>query len=663
MSIFNFFNKKQGKQTATNIIRTTAVNKALNPDRYDDEKNNSKIRDKKSENSNDVIKNKNLDNDENENIDFLDNIEIVDDLKNNDIDLNLDDNLSEINKKSDLKNDFNKSINLNNLNTLNKDFDKFQETLSNDFDNMLKNGKITKEINDILKDDLVKTKEVKKDTEIKLPVVEVKKDTKAEEKKKTISEIAIFAMSRRPETAFDLGDDMYIDDGCEIVKFDIYGTQTDLEKFVEEHLDIKYLDISDCRENLDFSILSKLKKLKHLDLCGNRNLENISFLNGMGDLVVLNLGITAITNLHNFPYLPKLKVLNLKMNHIRNLHGLEKQTDLTDLTLWGTDVDDIEILKDFKNLRALDFNNCINIKNYSPISNLTKLIYLNFFNLKMSEFSFLKKLKNLVCLLMDGISGMMTDDKLNNLTGLTNMKFLYMKNMNLRDISFLKNMTKMRFLNLTGNFIVDLSPLENMTEMINLNLSNNLSLTDLSPLHKMSKIVKLIMSGMSGLKHDKGLTSTNMIVSDISVVKNMPNLEVIEMNNNSKIKDISHLKYCSKLTEAHFNNCISITDASALMYCRNITDIYFEGDMQLKDFSFTKYLNKLIIMEIKKSGIDALTVSEFNNLLYCSVWNLDDTSISNPKFKPNKSTVKAGKTLGKALRKYITEDDYDDNEE
>ncbi len=63
----------------------------------------------------------------------------------------------------------------------------------------------------------------------------------------------------------------------------------------------------------------------------------------MDDLVILNVGITGIKNLNNFPYLPKLKVLNLKMNHIKNLYGLEKQTELTDIILWGSDIDDIEI--------------------------------------------------------------------------------------------------------------------------------------------------------------------------------------------------------------------------------------------------------------------------------------------------------------------------------
>ena len=447
MSIFNFSKKKQEKTQKNNIIRTAAVDKAFNPNRYefndiDDEVDNNEIIDNividniaESKNSNDVIENKDLDNNE-----ILGNTEVVDDLKNNDIDLDILDDLPKIDEKFDLdlKTDFDKNI--DNAEKINKDFDKFQESLSDDFNEILKDKKTDDKLDNLLKDNLPKIKEAKKDTEIKLPVVEVKKDVKTEEKEKTVSEIAFLAMSRPANVAFDLGNDVYVDEGCEVIKFDIYGTQTDLEKFVEEHLDIKYLDISDCREDLNFSVLSKLKKLKHLDLSGNRNLENISFLSGMDDLVILNIGITGIKNLNNFPYLPKLKVLNLKMNHIKNLYGLEKQTELTDIILWGSDIDDIEILENFKNLRALDFDNCASVKDFNPISNLTKLIYLNFLNLKMSDFSFLRKLKNLACLLMDGISGMMTDEKLNNLVGLTNMKFLYMKNMNLRDLSFLKNM-------------------------------------------------------------------------------------------------------------------------------------------------------------------------------------------------------------------------------
>ena len=154
-----------------------------------------------------------------------------------------------------------------------------------------------------------------------------------------------------------------------------------------------------------------------------------------------------------------------------------------------------------------------------------------------------------------------------------------------------------------------------------------------------------------------------MIISDISVVKNMPNLKVLESNNNSKIKDITPLKYCSKLEEAHFNNCMSITDASALMYCRELTDIYFTKDIQLKDFSFVKYLTKLRIMEIKMSGVDALTISDFINMPTINVWQVDTSSITNAKFKPNSTSAKARKTINNGLKSYIKPEDYKDDEE
>ena len=142
----------------------------------------------------------------------------------------------------------------------------------------------------------------------------------------------------------------------------------------------------------------------------------------------------------------------------------------------------------------------------------------------------------------------------------------------------------------------------------------------------------------------------------------MPELKVIESNNNSKIRDITPLKYCSKLEEAHFNNCMSITDVSVLMNCKNLTDIYFNNDIQIKDFSFVKYLTKLIVMEIKMTGVDALTISDFINMPVLNVWSVDTHSLTNAKFKLNLTSAKGRKTINSGLKKYIKADDYEDNE-
>ena len=92
-------------------------------------------------------------------------------------------------------------------------------------------------------------------------------------------------------------------------------------------------------------------------------------------------------------------------------------------------------------------------------------------------------------------------------------------------------------------------------------------------------------------------------------------------------------------------------------------NIYFSKDIQLKDFSFVKYLTKLRIMEIKMSGVDALTISDFINMPVINVWSVDTTSITNSKFKPNSTSAKGRKTINNGLKSYIKPEDYNNNEE
>ncbi len=467
-------------------------------------------------------------------------------------------------------------------------------------------------------------------------------------KEKTISNIAVLAMSRPSSVAFDLGDDVFVDDNYEVVKFDIWGTHSDLAKLVNSNPDIKYLDISDAKNITDFSILSKLKKLKHLDISGNKTIKDVSFLSDLTQLTILNIAITGIDTLVNFPYFPNLKVLNLKMNKIKNLKGLEKYTSLHDLVLWGTDIDDIGVLSTFTELRTLDFDNCPALKDFSPISKLSHLMFLNLSSVKMSDLSFLKNLTNMEVLVMDSVSGMLSEANLSNLDNLTKMKFLCMKNMTLRDLSHFKNMRQLTFLDIAGNSITDLSPLENLVEIDNLILSNNLGLTDLSPLHKMSKMSKLKVNGVGKVKNDMGLSTTSMSISDISVIKNMPNLGVFESNNNNKIKDISPIQYCTKLKEAHFKNCMLLSDVTPLRFCKSLEELSLDNDSQIKDISFLKYLTSLIQVSIVSTNIDPLILSNLTNLLSLGVWGFGTGS--HPMYNPNAASSKFRKTLLKSIK-------------
>ncbi|HSQ98108.1 MAG TPA: leucine-rich repeat domain-containing protein [Rickettsiales bacterium] len=485
--------------------------------------------------------------------------------------------------------------------------------------------------------------------EEKTKLTETKTDN--ETKDKELSLIGTLAMSRPSAIAFDLGDDRFIDNGYEVVKFDIFGTDADLLKLINEKPYIRYLDISDCRNLTNFTPISRLTELKHLDLSGNKDLNNISFLSNLSNLTILNIGITGITSLDSLPYLPNLKVLNLKMNKIKSLNGIEKQTNLHDIILWGSEAESIDGFVNLKELRAVDFDNCGLLKDFSPLSNLCNLMFLNFANVKMSNLDFLRNLTNLQALVMDTAGGILSEVALSNFDNLTKMKFLCMKNMTLRNLSHFSNMKELTFLELSGNSIIDLKPLEDLVNINNLILSNNLGLTDLNPLHKMSKMVKLKLNGLSGVKNDKGWSKTSMSIEDFGFLKYMPNLEVLESDNNGKVRDISSVVYCQKLKEAHFNGCFTLADVTPLRFCKDLEELYFNDDTQIKDLSFLKYLTKLKILNTSLTNLDPLKLSNLTNLLTLGIWGLG--SGSHPMYKPNAASSKFRKTMIGSLKKSI----------
>lgn len=482
-------------------------------------------------------------------------------------------------------------------------------------------------------------------------IVETPKTIKTEKAEKTLSLIATLTMSRPADIGFDLGDERFVDSGCEVVKFDIWGTDEDLLKLINNNPNIEYLDISDCKNITNFSILSRLTKLKHLDISGNKSIKDISFLSNLTQLTVLNLAITGITSLESLPSLPNLKVLNLKMNKIKSLKGLEKCPKLHDLTLWGSDVEDIGILSSFTELRALDFDNCGGLKDFSPIAKLPYLMFLELANVKMSDLSFLKNLTKIEVLVMDTVVGMMTEANLSNLDNLTKMKFLCMKNMTLRDLSHFRNMKGLTFLDVSGNSITDLKPIEDLVEIDNLVLSNNLGLTDLNPLHKMSKMIKLKINGIGKVKNDLGLSATNMIISDFSFLQYMPNLEVLESNNNNKVKDITCIKYCQKIKEIHFKNCLSLSDVTPIRFCPTLEELYLDNDSQIRDLSFLKYLTKLTQVSIVSTNLDPLILGNLTNLLSLGVWGFG--AGAHPLYSPNVASSKFRKTMLKSIKKSV----------
>ncbi len=450
-----------------------------------------------------------------------------------------------------------------------------------------------------LQQEQLKQKEQQKDT--------LKIDTSNEEKE--FSTIMALATTRPIEVAYDINN-RYITEPIE--RLDIHSTDEDLDVLLKVKPNIKYLDMSDCTKITNFSKLAGFSNLEELDLSSLPELKDISFLGSLNKLRVLNLSETGIETLENFPVLPNLEVLALKMDRFRTLNGLEGCTKLHDLVLWGcTNLDNISVVKNFKELRCLDLDSCNLLRDISPILNLDKLVYLNLNFTRIEDLSPIKDLINLEIFTMDFCPLALSDQNMTYFKNLTKMKFLGLRNRLIRNLKPFENMTQLAELELAGNAINDLTPLENMTEMQILNLSANPSLTNLLPLHNMKKLKKLIING---IKSGKTITIA-MLIEDLSVLKDLPNLEVLESNYNKKLRNISPIQYCTKLQEIHLNDCFLVSDITPLRFCKELKEAYFENDTQIRDVSFIKYCTKLEKINIGKTSADRLSLSDWTRLL------------------------------------------------
>lgn len=428
------------------------------------------------------------------------------------------------------------------------------------------------------------------------------------ENTKQYSEIVALTTTRPIEIAYDL-DCRYLEG--QIVKFNKYAKNSDFAELVNQNIDMKYLDISCCNMLDDFSPLLKLENVEQLDISGCRNFNDLSLLSNMKKLKVLNLGLLNIESIDNLPDFPDLEVLSLKLLKVKDIKILSKYPKLHDLVLWCcSSIISLDGIEGLAELRMLDLDSCTGIKTLEPIRNLNKLVHLNLNFLKIEDLSPIQNLTNIESFAMEFSPLALTEQNLSYFEKLIKIKFLGLRNRLIRKLDYFKDMTQMSDLELGGNIINDLRPLENMIELKTLNLGTNSNLLDISPLHKMAKLQKLNLSGTSTPRGGR----IEMIVGDLSVVKELKSLTSFESNFNKKLRDITPLQYCANLEEFSANNCLSLADISPLRFCTKLKSISVENCVQIRDMSFFKYLTELSQINISKTSVDRLLMSDWTRL-------------------------------------------------
>lgn len=199
---------------------------------------------------------------------------------------------------------------------------------------------------------------------------------------------------------------------------------------------IKYLeelDLRGCFIEEGYLILSEFKYLERLNLSSS-NIEEISCLNNLINLLEINISCCEIKDLSNLSNIKNLKKLQMKWMR------KNKKDDFKSL--------DISFIKHLISLEYLDLN-YNSVENYSPISFLKNLKSLNLGNNdSLKDISFLENLFNLQSL---DISMNKKIKNFSPVSCLPKLKKLNVHNIGLIDISFLENLKELNYLDLSDN--------------------------------------------------------------------------------------------------------------------------------------------------------------------------------------------------------------------
>lgn len=218
--------------------------------------------------------------------------------------------------------------------------------------------------------------------------------------------------------------------------------------------------------------------------------------------------------------------------------------EVTDLNLSSGRVQDLTVLKYFKNIKFLNLDNNINVSDYNSIGNLSSLESLSAKNNNIIEINALSKLEKLQTLdLSDN-----NISKITFLEGLYSLESLLLENNKIVDLTSLRGLLKLSDLNLAHNLITNIKPLKGLNELLALNLGYN-GVANISSLKRNSNLEYLYLGhnkienlGYLGTVSLREIYFEHNLVKKIGTLSHLEELRIINADNNLIYSSSDNLK-------------------------------------------------------------------------------------------------------------------------
>ncbi|MER2634841.1 MAG: hypothetical protein ABTQ30_13410 [Rhizobiaceae bacterium] len=355
-------------------------------------------------------------------------------------------------------------------------------------------------------------------------------------------------------------------------------------------------------------VIDRIKNVGYIPEGIARHVVNILPIADLGDLQVLHLRATAVTDLSPLHGLAGLQVLELCETPISDLSPLAGLRGLKRLSLERTMVADLSALESLTGLEYLDLSGTF-VSDLSPVAGLAGLQVLDLGETPISDLSPLAGLRGLKRLSLERT--MVAD--LSALESLTGLEYLNLSGTLVSDLSPVAGLVALRILKLSGTAVSDLSPVARLVALEDLNVSgtavSNLSLvTGLVALQNLSFSVTAVsdLSPLAGLVKLRWLHANGTAVSDLSPISELLALKSLNLNRTAA-SDLSPLAGLTALQILSLNGT-PVMDLSPLAGLTALQSLSLIGT-KVSDLS---PLGALIALE--RLYLQADSGSDFSNL-------------------------------------------------
>lgn len=370
-------------------------------------------------------------------------------------------------------------------------------------------------------------------------------------------------------------------------------------------------------DSVNLGQIKRLQNTQELNIANNKEINDLTPLNKISALKILNISNTNIYDLTPLRNLTNLEVLHVEGTLVKNFSALKYAVNLKELNFNNTNLDSVLNLTTFANLEILSGSKC-GRKNIDFIHPLAKLKILNLSNNPLVE---AKPLAKLLLLEQLDLSKTKIQD-IEPISTLLNLLLLNLSNTAVQQLGHIAPLKKLRKLWINNTKIQTLDDLK-LTNTLEKIYCDNTSVSKAEAMQFMTAMPSCIVIFESGQLSSwwaalpeawKVVFRKYLRMDEIPTqdqLARLVNESEIDVNDNKDIGSLEPLKAFYNLKILRLN-ATAVTTLESLMESIHL-EILSISNNKIKSLNSIKNLSSLKVVYCENTNLDSAAINSFRN--------------------------------------------------